>query len=69
MRLLPLVFAALCTGCASAPPRSELDRSTHVERVLQDVAAMIEGMAAAHSERRIVLREPSFRSSAPTPND
>jgi hypothetical protein len=69
MRLLPLVIALFCSACAYAPPGAEIDRSTHVERVLEDVSAMIEGMTAAHSERRVVLREPGFRSSAPTPRN
>ena len=65
MRPLPLVIALVCSACATAPPGPGLDASTHVERVLEDVTAMIEGMAAAHSERRVVLREPGFRSSTP----
>jgi hypothetical protein len=69
MRLLPLVTALICSACAYAPPGAEIDPSTHVERVLEDVSAMIEGMTAAHAERRVVLREPGFRSSAPTPRN
>jgi hypothetical protein len=69
MKLLPLVIVLFCSACAYAPPGAEIDPSTHVERVLQDVSAMMEGMTAAHSEHRVVLREPGFRSSAPTPRN
>ena len=65
MRWLPSVLLTFCTACSAAHPTSALDRSTHVERVIEDVTAMVEGMAAAHSADRVVLRGPDFRSSSP----
>lgn len=64
VKMLPLFLAVLCSACAQSID-APLDRSTHVERVLEDVSAMIEGMASAHTERRVVLRGPEYRSSSP----
>jgi hypothetical protein len=60
-------LVVLCAGCAQSPFGTASDNSTHVERVLEDVSAMIEGMAGAHTENRIVLRGPDYRSSSPRP--
>lgn len=57
VRILPLLLLACIAGCAESYDAGG-DRSTHVERVLQDVSAMMEGMAQAHTESRIVLRGP-----------
>ena len=64
MRFLPFLMIALCLGCAQ-PDGGLQDHSTHVERVLEDVSAMMEGMAGAHTADRVVLRGPEYRSSAP----
>lgn len=65
MRLLPFVALLLCAACAGGADRSRIEPSNHVERVLEDVTAMLEGMAAAHAPRPFVLRDPGFRSSGP----
>lgn len=65
MRLLPFVALLLCASCAAQPSERRLDQSSHVERVLEDVTAILEGMAAAHAQRPVVLQEPGFRSSGP----
>lgn len=62
---LTLLCAGLCAGCAANTGETAYDPSTHVDRVLEDVSAIIEGMASAHSQRRVVLRGPEYRSSAP----
>ncbi len=59
MRLLPFVILLAVAGCTADPLTSSLDRSTHVGRVLEDVTAMLEGMAEAHTEKPLVLRDPS----------
>jgi hypothetical protein len=65
VRILPLLLVAACAGCAQGYD-SSYDRASHVQHVLEDVSAMIEGMAEAHTERTVVLREPDVRSSSPT---
>ena len=64
MRILPTLLVVALGGCAQAVQTS-LDRASHLDRVLEDVSAIIEGMAGAHTGRRIVLRGPEFRSSSP----
>ena len=39
------------------------DPPDYVAHVIEDVTAMLEGMAAAHAADRVVLRDPNFRSS------
>lgn len=63
-KLLPLL-ALLLPGCAASPYGGVVDRSGYVDHVLEDVTAILEGMAAAHRGDRMVLRGPDFRSSRP----
>ena len=65
MRWLPAVLLTLCSACSSTRAEYSVDRSTHVERVIQDVTAMLEGMAEAHVADRVVTRAPDFRSTRP----
>ncbi|MDT7951281.1 MAG: hypothetical protein RQ966_07225 [Acetobacteraceae bacterium] len=64
MRRLPLSLLLLCVGCSTPTTYRVLrDPPDYVDHVLEDVTAMLEGMAAAHARERVVLRDPSFRSS------
>ncbi len=65
MRLLPFVVVLACAACNAGPSPTRLDPGNHVERVLEDVTAILEGMAAAHAQPPVVVREPGFRSSGP----
>ncbi len=68
MRSLPMLIPALATvlaGCSTPEYGRVFDRSGYVDNVLEDVTAILEGMAAAHSGDRVVLRGPDFRSSRP----
>ena len=64
VRILPLLLVLACAGCAQSYD-TQFDRASHMQRVLEDVSAMAEGMAEAHSEQQVVLRTPDFRSSSP----
>ena len=63
MRWLPLSALIFCFSC-TAPTSYQAfhDPPNYVDHVLEDVTAMLEGMAAAHSAERVVLRDPNFRS-------
>jgi len=59
---LAFVAAALGAGCsAPAAPAPQ----THVDRVIEDVTAIIEGMVEAHSSPRGVAQIPDIRSLLP----
>lgn len=67
MPWLPLSALILCISCTiscTGPTSYQAfrDPPDYVDRVIEDVTAMLEGMAAAHSGERIVLRDPNFRS-------
>ena len=64
MRWLPLPVLLMCASC-NTPTTYQVfhDSPDYVDRVIEDVTAMLEGMAAAHSAERVVLRDPNFRSS------
>jgi hypothetical protein len=55
MRWLPLSALILCISCTIS--------TDYVDRVVQDVTAMLEGMAAAHASDQVVLIDPNIRSS------
>ena len=59
--LLGLMLA--CGACTPTTYNPLRDRPDYVDRVLEDVTAMIEGMTNAHGADRIKLRDPNFRSS------
>lgn len=63
MRRLLLAVTLLGAGCTPTTYNPLRDRPDYVDRVLEDVTAMIEGMAAAHTNDRVVLRDPNYRSS------
>ena len=63
--ILPVLVLLAMASCADTQYGRTYERGNHVERVLQDVTAMLEGMAAARSKKRVVLRGPDFRSSEP----
>ena len=64
MRWLPVSALILCISCTTPTTYQVFhDPPDYVDRVLEDVTAMLEGMAAAHSADRVVLRDPNFRSS------
>ena len=64
MRWLPLSALMLCISCSTQTTYQVMrDPPNYVDNVLEDVTAMLEGMAAAHSADRVVLRDPNFRSS------
>lgn len=64
MRWLPRLGLLLCTSCNTPTTYQVLhDPPDYVDHVVEDVTAMLEGMAAAHSAERIVLRDPNIRSS------
>ncbi len=64
MRWLLLSAVVLCVSCANQTTYQAFrDPPDYVDRVIEDVTAMLEGMAAAHSAQRIVLRDPDIRSS------
>lgn len=56
------LLGAPLLGCATPEPYGPM---THSDRVIQDVGAMIEGMARAHSEPPYAFVAPSLRSGAP----
>ncbi len=64
MRWLPLSVLTLCLSC-TAPTSYQAfnDPPNYVDHVLEDVTAMLEGMATAHSAERVVLQDPNIRSS------
>jgi hypothetical protein len=64
MRWLPLSALILCISCTAPTSYQALrDPPGYVDHVVEDVTAMLEGMANAHSAERVVLRDPNFRSS------
>lgn len=63
MRGLLMTTVMLCAACTSTTYQPLHDPPDYVDHVLEDVTAMLEGMAAAHSADRVVIRDPNFRSS------
>lgn len=58
--LFPMLL--LCSACTPTTYNPIRDRPDYVERVLQDVTAMLEGMANAHRGERVVVHDPHYRS-------
>ncbi len=68
VRWLPLSAILLCAACtAPTTYRAFRDPPDYVDHVLEDVTAMLEGMAAAHSAERVVMRDRNFRSGREPP--
>lgn len=61
-RLVAPIAVVLGTACAAIEPPPP---PSHVDLVIEDVTAMIEGMMAAHATRMVAQPAPDFRSSAP----
>jgi len=61
-RGLAVLAAGLGAGCAQQAPPAPL---THVDRVVEDVTAIIEGMVQAHSGPRGIAQLPVSHSPAP----
>lgn len=53
----------LYAGCTPTTYRVMRDPPDYVDHVIEDVTAIIEGMAAAHARDRVVFRDPGIRSS------
>lgn len=60
-----ILFASLVlfTGCTPTTYSVLRDPPSYVDHVLEDVTAIIEGMANAHAKDRVVYRDPGIRSS------
>jgi hypothetical protein len=60
-----ILFAnlVLFAGCTPTTYSALRDPPDYVDHVLEDVTAIIEGMADAHAKDRIVYRDPGIRSS------
>lgn len=64
MRWPTLLILSLCMSCTAQTSYQPFrDPPDYNRRVIEDVTAMLEGMAAAHAGERIVLRDPNIRSS------
>ena len=57
---LPLLAAVLVLGACTPTTYNLLrDPPDYVDRVLEDVTAILEGMAAAHRIDQVVIRDPA----------
>ena len=64
MRWLLLSALILCISCTLPTTYQPFhDSPDYVDRVVEDVTAMLEGMAAAHASSQVVLIDPNTRSS------
>lgn len=61
-RLL-LATLILFAGCTPTTYSVLRDPPDYVDRVLEDVTAIVEGMANAHARDRVVYHDPGIRSS------
>ncbi|MGI4800980.1 MAG: hypothetical protein ACRYF2_26310 [Janthinobacterium lividum] len=61
-RLL-LGILILFTGCTPTTYSVLRDPPDYVDHVLEDVTAIVEGMANAHARDRVVYHDPGIRSS------
>ena len=59
---LVTLCALAAAGCAGAAPDVP---TTHVDRVIEDVTAIVEGMARAHDRTPQTVEIPGLRSTAP----
>lgn len=63
MRWLLLSGLIVCLSCTNPTTyQASHDPPDYVDRVIEDVTAMLEGMAAAHSVEQMVLRDPNVPS-------
>lgn len=64
-RLASILLASLVlyAGCTPTTYSVVRDPPDYVDHVLEDVTAIVEGMASAHAKDRVVYRDPGLRSS------
>lgn len=64
-RLASILLASLVlyAGCTPTTYSVVRDPPDYVDHVLEDVTAIVEGMANAHAKDRVVYRDPGIRSS------